>query len=107
MRYAAPELIEHNDFRATKSSDTYSFALLILECITEAPPFSNLRREADIIHERLGKQNRPALPDGEHHISNDLWVLMERCWSFEPASRPAMKEVHQIFCQIDQAAGKV
>jgi len=107
VRYAAPELIEHNDFRATTYSDTYSFALLILECITEAPPFSNIPRDAKVIHARISKRQSPLRPDGEHRIPDDLWGLMSRCWSFVPEPRPPMEEVHRFFCGIDQAAGKM
>ena len=107
VRYAAPELIEHNDFRATTYSDTYSFALLILECITEAAPFSNIPRDAKVIHARISKRQSPLRPGREHHIPDDLWGLMERCWSFEPEPRPPMEEVHRFFCGIDRAAGKM
>ena len=106
VRYAAPELIEHDDFPATMFSDTYSFALLILECITQARPFSNLDREAEIIHERINKKKSPPRPDGKHHIPDDLWDIMEKCWTFVPEPRPPMEAVHRFFCGIDQAAGK-
>ena len=99
VRYAAPEVIIHNDFPATMSSDTYSFALLILECVTQTPPLSNLYRNAEIIHERIGKKKSPPRPDGKHHIPDDLWDLMERCWSFVPEPRPPMEEVHRFFLQ--------
>ena len=39
VRYLAPELIDIDDGLATADSDTYSFAMLILECITEKMPF--------------------------------------------------------------------
>ena len=97
MRYAAPELIEHNNFPATTSSDTYSFALLILECITQAPPFSDFQYEADVIHARVDNERCPSRPDGEPHVSDNLWGLMERCWSLKPELRPAMEVVHQFF----------
>ena len=35
VRHLAPELIEHDDALGTANSDAYSFAMLILECITE------------------------------------------------------------------------
>ena len=35
VRYAAPELIEGNTASPTKSSDAFSFGMLILECINE------------------------------------------------------------------------
>ena len=97
VRYAAPELIVHKDFCATTSSDTYSFALLILECVTQVPPFSDLKYDADLIYARVGNRRCPFRPDGEPQLSDDLWDLMERCWSFVPKQRPPMEEVHGFF----------
>lgn len=94
-RYAAPELIEHNDASVTKYSDTFSFGMLMLECITEAPPFSDISREAEIIHVRISKKKNPARPDGER-CSDGLWELMCQCWTWEPNERPSMDHVHHV-----------
>lgn len=101
VRHAAPELIKDNQFRPTARCDTYSFAMLILECITEQMPFSNITREAKVIHAKISKNQRPPRPDGNHHISNELWELMNHCWSAEPGDRPSMDHVHRFF--LDQA----
>ena len=95
-RYAAPELIEHNDGSITTHSDTFSFAMLILECITEVPPFSNIASDAAVFHARISKGQIPVRPDGEHHIPDGLWDLMKRCWSFVPRERPSMNDVHHF-----------
>ena len=80
---------------ATKSSDAYSFALLILESITEKRPFYQLSRDAAVIHARIAKKQCPPRP--KTHVSDDLWSLMERCWSVEPDKRPTMENIHSFF----------
>ncbi|KAF9782374.1 kinase-like domain-containing protein [Thelephora terrestris] len=100
VRYAAPELIKHNNFHTTTHSDTYSFALLILECITEAPPFSKIPRDAAVAHARIHKEQCPPRPVGQR-IPDDLWDLMNRCWSIKPEMRPPMDHVHRFF--LDRA----
>ena len=99
VRYSAIELIENYDASTTKNSDTYSFALLILECITEEVPFSNYAREAAVIHARISKRQCPSRPDGQYqsHIPDDLWGLMSRCWAAKPDNRPSMEQVHSFF----------
>lgn len=103
VRYAAPEVIEHNNISATMHSDTYSFAMLILECITEEVPFSYITRDAAVIHARINKKQFPPRPDGQdgkYCVSNELWDLMKRCWSFKPDQRPTMEVVHQFFLEL-------
>ena len=100
VRYAAPEVIENNTVFATTHSDTYSFAMLILECITEEVPFSNISRDAAVIHARISKKQCPLRPDGQdgkNRVSDDLWDLMKRCWSVKPEQRPTMELVHRFF----------
>ena len=98
VRYSAPELF-HGDTVPTEASDTYSFAMLILECITEELPFSHLRRDAAVLYARISKKQNPPRPDGPNRISDDLWDLMTRCWAAEPDERPTMEQVHGSFLQ--------
>ena len=100
VRYLAPELIETTAPMTTKS-DVFSCAMLMLECVTEEIPFSELRRDSQVIHTRFIKRQRPPRPGGpdpkKRVDSDDLWNLMMRCWSEEPDRRPAMAEVHSFF----------
>ena len=100
VRYAAPELIKNADSSPTMESDTYSFAMLILECITEGVPFSNITRDAAVIHARINKKQcppRPDGPEGDKYVSDGLWELMNRCWSLKPDLRPTIEQVHSFF----------
>jgi len=102
VRYSAIELIEGNGATATTHSDTYSFAMLILECVTEEVPFSNIPHEAAVVHARLSKRQIPPRPgiqnpeDPKKCVSDGLWDLMTRCWSVRPEDRPAMEYVHKF-----------
>ena len=101
VRYWAPELIERNDGSATTESDTFSFAMMILECITEEQPFSRISRNAAVIYARLTQRENPPRPGGQdlrkRIDSDDLWNLMTGCWSYEPDRRPTMGDVHSFF----------
>jgi serine/threonine protein kinase len=104
VRYAAPEIIESANYSATTYSDIYSFALMILECITEKVPFSRINPEAAVVHARITKKQYPPRPDGQHEenrVSDELWDLMKRCWSIKPDERPRMEAVHHFF--LDRA----
>ena len=98
-RYSAPELIE-GDVPATMNSDTYSFAMLIVECIAEKIPFSHLSSDGAVIHLRISKRRCPPRPNGrdpKNCVSDDLWDLMMRCWSVNYDRRPTMEQVHGFF----------
>jgi len=93
VRYSAPELIEEENVPVTANSDTYSFALLVLECITEEKPFSHIRHDGAVVHARITKRQCPLRPD----VSDSLWDLMMHCWSIDPGSRPTMERVQTFF----------
>ena len=101
VRYSAPELLENNNVSPTTYSDTYSFAMLMLECTTEVAPFSNLSSDAAVIHARITKRQYPTRPDGQNgqgnHVPEGLWKFMMRCWSVKPDHRPTMEQVHTFF----------
>jgi len=97
IRYIATEHLEDGIVPATAQSDTFSFAMLILECITEEMPFSGLARDAAVLHARTTKGQCPSRPDGQNQISDELWELMVRCWAVRPDKRPTMEQVHSFF----------
>jgi len=99
VRYSAPELIENNNVHPTFNSDVYSFAMLILECVTEKIPFHEHTRDAAVIHARISKRQCPPRPDGprqRNRVSDGLWGLMNHCWATEPGDRPTMEQVYSF-----------
>ena len=51
-RWKAPELIE-DAAPPSKASDTYSYAMAVLELLTEKPPYSERKRNARVLHDVL------------------------------------------------------
>jgi hypothetical protein len=100
IRYTAPEVAYSS---ATLHSDTYSFTMLMFECITEEIPFSDIPLDADVNLAKNIKKQRPPRPDGEFRVSDELWDLMERCWSQKPESRSTMDEVYLFFTNNPQS----
>ena len=106
VRYSAIELIQDSNVSLTTHSNTYSFALLIVECITEKVPFYHLTHDAAVIHARVLKNQFPPRPGAldptdQNTVSDGLWDLMMRCWSIKPDARPTMKQVYHFL--LDQA----
>ena len=100
VRYVATEYIGNTIAPATTDSDTFSFSMLMLECITEEVPFSSTARDAAVLHARSIKGQCPPRPgkhDGKDRISDDLWKLMAGCWAVEPDQMPTMEQVHSFF----------
>ena len=100
VRYVATEHIGDVIVPGTTHSDTFSFALLILECITERMPFFSTARDAAVLHARITKGQCPPRPngrDGKDGVSDDLWKLMTGCWAVKPDQRPTMEQVHSFF----------
>ena len=91
-RWLAPELIAGQS--PSKEADTYSYAMAILELLTERRPYPDVRRDAAVIH-RIMSGEEPARPQGGVGIwlSDALWVLMQRCWQRDTLSRPSMAVV--------------
>ena len=90
-RWLAPELIAGQS--PNKEADTYSFAMAMLELLTEKRPYPDVRRDAAVIH-RIMSGEEPARPQGaDIWLSDGLWVLMQRCWQRDILSRPSMAEV--------------
>ncbi|KAJ7231804.1 kinase-like domain-containing protein, partial [Mycena rebaudengoi] len=101
--YMAPELLFVIDGVGTsrqesaypsviKSSDVYSFALLVLEILTSEPPKGRPTRP--IVTAKILAELRPKRADyDENTVRDRTWSVLDRCWSFEPQLRPTVSEV--------------
>ncbi|KAJ7252251.1 kinase-like domain-containing protein [Mycena rebaudengoi] len=75
-----------------KSSDVYSFALLVLEILTSEPPKGRPTRP--IVTAKILAELRPKRADyDENTVQDRTWSVLDRCWSFEPQLRPTVSEV--------------
>ena len=93
VRYLAPELIEDSNTPVTTGSDTFSFGMLMLECVTEETPLFDLP-SFDTRITKIQYPPRPDGPDPKSCVSDLLWELMLSCWSAKCNGRPTMEQVH-------------
>ena len=63
-----------------------------MKVFTGAVPFNNLRSDTAMIEIIEGE--RPLRPT-DPALTDDVWVLMQGCWTKEPRSRPVMRKVLQ------------
>ncbi|KAJ7304677.1 TKL/TKL-ccin protein kinase, partial [Mycena albidolilacea] len=98
--YMAPELFfvldgtteKETSPNTTKSSDVYSFALMVLEILTSEPPKG--RPSRPIVTAQILADLRPKRTDyDEHKVTPETWSVLDRCWTFETHLRPEIFEV--------------
>lgn len=95
VRWTAPEAIEKLKFSV--KSDVWSFGITCTEVYTRGQlPY-------------LGKKNPQIVPflrtgdriEQPEQMPRDIYRLMRSCWDWDPAKRPAFKEMEPIFREKD------
>ena len=106
LRWTAPEVL-NSDKVATKESDVYSFAMVIIEVGRNRPskhhsphlpikvftgevPFKESKGTEVVMPVLQGK--RPGRPSHPKFTAN-LWDLTQKCWTGAPEGRPLMNDV--------------
>ncbi|POG64834.1 kinase-like domain-containing protein, partial [Rhizophagus irregularis DAOM 181602=DAOM 197198] len=84
LPYIAPEVIAGK--QATKSSDIYSFAMLMWEISSGQPPFLNCKHDYDLILNIINGI-RPRIVSG---TPLEYESLMKQCWDADPLKRPML-----------------
>ena len=99
-----PELIDPGRFgledgRPTKDSDCYALGMVILEVLSGKPPLPNYG--GLIVMRKVVEGERPGRPQGAEEVwfTNDLWEMLEQCWSPQPERRPTIDAVLQCLKQ--------
>ncbi|KAG8689666.1 hypothetical protein FRC09_012307 [Ceratobasidium sp. 395] len=92
----APELFEGdvNAYSISPASDVWSFGMLTLEVLTGHQPYRQCKIDGQVIAKLLGRllPDRPELSDEmfSRGFSENMWILMQHCWSWDPSRRPEM-----------------
>ena len=98
-RCLAPEIFDLPSEAGTESTtgskpaDVFAFAMLAVEVFTGKIPFGNMRNE--MVPVQIAQGKRPAKPQvaEQFGLTTEMWRFIEKCWSQNPAERPAMNEV--------------
>lgn len=107
MRYQAPELIQHDDFRITSETDCYAFGMTIYHLGTSNRPFSDVPN-SNAVMDRVRKGHRPVIPPKPvGNLSEEatlvFWSLVARMWAQEPQDRPQMDYVEKEMSRISDS----
>ena len=112
-QWMAPELFDGKS-RPSKESDIYALGMVIYEVRTSRTPRTSPNRSllqvlahkrpfSSVLHYVVpglvlaGK--RPSRPTNHDilGLSEDVWLLMEKCWDLEPATRPQITDILVLF----------
>ena len=104
--YASPELFSRAflgravSSETDKSSDVYSYAVLLYETVTQVKAWAGKSDEQ--IEHAVVHGDRPAVPDEVAYKYqpapyNRIIPLMQRCWDPSPGARPSFLEIHSEF----------
>ena len=94
----SPELLDPIQFgfgggRPTKESDRYAMGMVIYEVLSGQVPLALHNRY--IVSSKIIEGERPGRPAGTEGalFTDDLWRILEKCWSAQPQIRPTTELV--------------
>ena len=103
-RWMSPELLYPEKFgsgkgRPTKRSDYYALGMVILEVLGGEPPFA---RDKDlVVMRKVIDGERPERPEVAW-FTDDLWAILEQCWSPRPSDRPSVETILECLARISK-----
>ena len=85
-----PERFGLRDNGPTKESDCYALAMVIFEVLSGRVPFQGC--DGRTVMKKVVNGERPERPQGPEVIwfTDDVWEMLERCWSPNPKLRPTV-----------------
>jgi tRNA A-37 threonylcarbamoyl transferase component Bud32 len=103
-QWSAPEVLTNSNYDSR--ADVYSFGILLWELYAQQVPFAALGLSAVQLGMQIAMKNaRPTLP--VPNAPEPIMDLAQRCWSTEPAARPAIGAVAQSLKEAFEAAKAV
>ena len=89
-RWMSPELLDPDQrCRPTKESDCYALGMVIYEVLSGQIPFASCKNF--LVPRMVVEGEHPGRPLGTRGawFTDDLWKMLEQCWSTQPEDRPA------------------
>jgi serine/threonine protein kinase len=87
----------------TPISDVWSFAMLVLELLTDEKPFPDKVLDAAVIC-ALIKGERPKHPRSPkviaHGLNHELWQYLQRCWEPLPEKRLPLQSLYDVLDKL-------
>ncbi|KAI9004459.1 kinase-like domain-containing protein, partial [Hyaloraphidium curvatum] len=88
LAFAAPEVFEGQD--GAKASDVWAFGMTVYQAFAAGKqPYWTVKSIPAITMAIVSGKHPTRLPG----MTDDVWDVMVRCWSLDPAARPTMAEV--------------
>lgn len=102
IKWMAPEALQKE---TSKASDVWSLAVVILEVLTEDPPFKEMNNVEIALQVSARETGLNALKKSEINLDNcesygltkSQYEILERCFAFSPEDRPKAEEVATAF----------
>ncbi|CAF4127347.1 unnamed protein product [Rotaria sp. Silwood2] len=98
IRFCAPEILENNvHINYSEKSDVYSMGVLMWEALSNGEmPFSSIFSDDTVKRMKLNNE-RLSQP---LNCDRQIWILMEKCWSFNPKQRFNFEQIKDELSEI-------
>jgi len=100
FRFMAPELISRGNEvdkvpLVTVATDTWAFAMLVIQITTRDLPFRNISQDLRVIF-HISEGGRPERTLCQE-VNDRIWNILEMCWDVDPNKRPPMQDLLEFF----------
>lgn len=96
IRWAAPELLlEDNGPQFSKEADVYAYGMTVLEVLTGKVPYNGTGDRGVFRLVAFDKKPPPRPEGAETGVCDDLWRILNSCWSHNASERPGIISIHK------------